>query len=64
MLCFNQQVIYLNYDKIAVIMTGMGADGAKGLIELKEKAMFGQFRIKSKLRRLWDAKGCYIRQIW
>jgi two-component system chemotaxis response regulator CheB len=24
------------YDKIVVIMTGMGADGAKGLIELKE----------------------------
>lgn len=25
------------FDKIAVIMTGMGADGAKGLIELKNK---------------------------
>ncbi|MBS4172537.1 chemotaxis response regulator protein-glutamate methylesterase [Bacillus sp. FJAT-49736] len=26
-----------NYDKIAVIMTGMGSDGAQGLIELKKK---------------------------
>lgn len=26
-----------NYDKIAVIMTGMGSDGAQGLIELKKR---------------------------
>ncbi|RIW36426.1 chemotaxis response regulator protein-glutamate methylesterase [Bacillus salacetis] len=26
-----------SYDKIAVIMTGMGTDGSKGLLELKEK---------------------------
>src|SRR5690606_19524053 len=27
-----------NYDKIAVILTGMGADGSAGLIKLKEKS--------------------------
>jgi two-component system, chemotaxis family, protein-glutamate methylesterase/glutaminase len=28
-----------NYSKIAVIMTGMGADGSKGLVELKKNGM-------------------------
>ena len=47
--------------KIAVIMTGMGSDGANGLIHLKERTRSSESycRVTRNVYCIWNAKGCY-----
>lgn len=48
------------YAKISVIMTGMGSDGTKGLIKLKELGNVVGYRgIRGNIHRFWNAESSY-----
>ena len=56
---FEDNSQYNDFDKIVVIMTGMGSDGAIGLTQLKAKWECRRHcRICENMHCLWNAKSC------